>query len=400
MPHDAINRTSVIPGDVYIQTRFKPKPVYWGKRDYEVVRTVRPKSKKSPKYPGQPRPMLDWSASGCHLTADTYGSVFDNDGYFFTRYTGCVVSASDPYYFPATDYGLRTDVVNRALSHFVEREVQVNTALREMGATVKQVTDTTKQVSGQVRDIGHWLQDAVTKGHLSPARSARFWNTRIRNLKDTFFDIPSQYLGYIFGWAQMKDDMDATFDHLRDHRRYGGIAPGFYLKSRRELANTGIWGLTSVPGIAVECDVELKLTARASFRFELPDWAYDALPPVSAFSNFWEQTPYSFLINTFVPVGTWLQAVEACQLSPFFKEGCSVLKWEMSPVGYVRSMNPEFDVRSRVYGSQYSYSRVTYDSIYQAVTFPELRSPLNLDNAITSVSLLLQRIIPGAIHGR
>ena len=74
-------------------------------------------------------------------------------------------------------------------------------------------------------------------------------------------------------------------------------------------------------GFRLKATTVEQVRATSSFVYTLPDWWFDELPTVSAFSENWNVLRMSFVVDWALPIGTWLQAVEAAQLSPFFTDG-------------------------------------------------------------------------------
>jgi hypothetical protein len=141
---------------------------------------------------------------------------------------------------------------------------------------------------------------------------------------------------------------------------------------------------------------DLMQIERCGLTFSFPDWYQESLPVISPFGNLWEQTPYSFIADWFLPIGDWVASMESMQLAPFFKEGfqSSLIKRQFRNSRFSQADNA-FLFRSTsqlpVRGSDYWYERSVVHSLAEvAFRLPSLRNPLSLDHAAQGLALLTQ----------
>lgn len=126
------------------------------------------------------------------------------------------------------------------------------------------------------------------------------------------------WLEYRYGWRPLMLDVKEATAALMSTQR----VPGVVLRSRKSntLSNTQNISPTMVSSNAyyrwwVETTRELKATVKAGVRYRIADSSYSqflstslGLSLDSVPSTIWELVPYSFVVDWFVDVGSWLRA--------------------------------------------------------------------------------------------
>lgn len=264
--------------------------------------------------------------------------------------------------------------------------MESNVAMRELGQSVRMVGDNVKQAAKLVDTIPG-----------SPKEFLKFLATPVKEGVRGWRGAPGKYLEYLYGWKNVIDDTNAIFDHLggvHEHLEGVGFQVKAKLKSSSEDTFTGAWGWSDN---TCESTCTTIQSEKAGFRFLLPDWWYEELPPVAPFTSGWERTWMSFILDWSLPIGSWLGAMEAMQFSPFFQGG-----WWATLV-----TRTTIDVRFKPYVNQkilsyshaprhcvdYRYERGLYTTLGSAILqMPDLRSPLSVSHLAQGLSLLTQAL--------
>lgn len=281
----------------------------------------------------------------------------------------------------------RVEALRDALGRFGENEVQLGTALQESKQTAAMVG---KYYTGANQLAGKLL---------SAAQGSKRVRQQFRDFaRNGWRSVPSVYLEYLFGVAPLADDCQNAMMVLRDsmekRRAFLLVLRGKFQRS--DTFRSSSWYSPDAGGLKnVMADFNVTQRDRAVLRFQLPDWYWDRLPPVTPFRQAWNTTSLSFVVDWALPISSWLSGFEGMQLRPFFRDGCVSTKmtrtvsgafWE-EPKGY--TFIPE-----RAGGRDYSYARAVFDTFptEELFTLPKLRSELGLNQLRVGAALLGQRI--------
>jgi hypothetical protein len=134
--------------------------------------------------------------------------------------------------------------------------------------------------------------------------------------------IPGWYLEYLYGWKPLADDITNVVDELLFARECGET---LHLVLKAKSKSDGLVTLsdadfgTNVATIQHLC--RKTQMSSCSYRYDIPSRALDAVEPTGFFGNLWEGTPYSFVLDWALPIGTRLTAIEAQALGIYFVEG-------------------------------------------------------------------------------
>lgn len=274
--------------------------------------------------------------------------------------------------------------VRRALGHFTEAEMQFGVALKEVGSTCGLLRNYYKGVSkglGQVTDLAY--KDANFR------RSMRNW---IKGYKE----IPSRYLEFIYGIRPLADDIANAVDVLTDDKE-ARRGFGLRLRGKFKYSEEQTVQLNCVPNSVCRANLVMQAKAKASLKFNLPSWYWDKLPTVTFFSEIYETTRLSFVLDWVLPLGEWISGFEGFQLRPFFQEGSSTIF--LSRVGRSATVIPsppwapsrtEIPLR----WTEYNMSRVAFTSFPSGLIMriPRLRNSLGIDKMDQASALAGQRL--------
>lgn len=236
----------------------------------------------------------------------------DWSGHHVARQTGPVCLNFLGYPNVSTGDGLLVNTRHRALSKATESTKQLNAALAQMKGTVA--------LAGQFSRAASTRLDAIMSG-----RKGLF---RRLGPMSGWRELPSEYLAYLYGIAPLGDDLANALDRLA-WMNAKGFALSMILKSKGKLTETFdqpislIWpgGTGIAPPSTTRIMGRRHIEVKVGYRFDIPAWYLDQTPVRAPFSTAYELTPYSFVLDWFLPVGNWLGALESMQYSPFFVEG-------------------------------------------------------------------------------
>lgn len=211
-------------------------------------------------------------------------------------------------------------------------------------------------------------------------------------------DVPGDYLGYIYGLAPLADDIANGFDQLsglaKQNMSYGYSIRG---GSSRNTPYADRVRANKYANFAFKTQGMRKSFARVGYEYRFPHWWIENNPIVTPFSDAWELTRMSFVLDWVLPVGNWLGAMESAQFDPYFHQGYEV--WgaqEVVPTGsqFVslgdsrdHMSNDGFRIR------RFRFTRVgldSEDSPSTRVKFPSFRNFLGVSHAAQAMSLLTQ----------
>lgn len=342
-------------------------------------RMCRPQSTVNPVRQDGTRSKAAWYGYGGRSVSRSLTAEYTPFPTLVFRYSGEPESPLRPWelgQIPLVDDNLEATVMRQCLAQFTERDVQLNAATREIGSTFK-------MVGNMATGLAHGLDDLMAR---------EFPRERMSSWKK----LPSAYLQYLYGWAPIADDVSNAFSSLLKRNAAG---EKFYLSLRKTAKRQGSQLLKRdifMGQIPVESMFTLTQVSRAVMDFVLPAWYFDRLPTVSGFGSLYESTPYSFVLDWFIPIGEWIGAVESAQLWPFFMGGTRSTQMKRTLL-YDR-MVARSDGQTSTQGSvrssseDYSYTRQVVNSMQEGIIFarPSLRNPLSLSHAAQGLSLLTQ----------
>lgn len=350
--------------------------------------TVRPASVNSPKRPDGTRAPRNWTSRGGTFIGPSGRLSVANTGTVIRVSTGRLMTAPPSLgsIAPATPVSdLHAYAVRRALGNFGEAEMQFGVALREVGSTCKLVTDYYRR-SADV--LGRVTQDVVNRPGFKRAMKqyVRGWR-----------QAPSRYLEYLYGMKPLADEIANAVEVLTDSKE---AKRGFGLRLRGKYKSYEAQEvqLNCVTFTVAKAQLALRCQSKASLKFNLPDWYWDELPPVTAFSELYETTSLSFVLDWVLPLGEWIRGFEGFQLRPFFQEGSSTVF--LRRVGTRATIVPSagWTPSANALGIQwreYYMNRIAFTSFpsYLIMRVPRLRLALSIDKMDDASALAAQRLM-------
>lgn len=343
-------------------------------------------STNNPRRADGTRPMAPWSRGGGN-NSGVRGLLIYKSGSVEQIYQGLLAS---PGPFPGSIVAPfpegRAEALRSALGKFGESDVKLGIAMQE----IRQTTDM----------VGKYYTNAnqLTGKLVSAVNGSKRVRQQFRDfLKNGWRDVPSSYLEYLFGMAPLAGDVQNAMMVLQDTKETRGAMllslRGSF--SRTDTFRSPSWYAPSAGALnGVTADFVVNQRDRAVLLFQLPDWYWDRLPPVTPFRQAWGTARLSFVADWIVPISSWLSGFEGLQLRPFFKEGSVSTKLERTVSGAYWSLPKWQFIPERAGGKDYSYSRAVLDSFptEELFSLPRLNPVLGLSQLRVGSALLGQKM--------
>lgn len=227
-----------------------------------------------------------------------------------------------------------------------------------------------------------------------------------RKLRGT--DIANQWLSLQYGWLPMMDDVYQLINqtHRRESSRFvvfkaGGRSAG----SRRTLEYDTVYGSNLYYGM-VDSSVKTGYMIRARPNLSIAEPA--ALGFTNPLGVLWEITPWSFVVDWFLPVGNYLDQLTADHGWTFL-DGCkSVLRKADASMSASRSLNYysggwSYTNSYQIKGYRYyvDFGRAVLTN-FPRPKLPQFKNPFSTGHLWNSIALLSQVVSGGPVssHGR
>jgi hypothetical protein len=193
--------------------------------------------------------------------------------------------------------------------------MQASAALRQLDDTLRLAGDFS---STAARDLER-LMDGGKKGLARNLGKMSQWRK-----------VPDRYLAYLYGVAPLADDLSNAFEQLSLYNERGN-GLNVVVRAGQKLTETTPSHVINLNSGSGGFQAGLlwgtrKIGVRCGYRFDIPDWYLQQGPILTPFSEAYELTKMSFVLDWFLPVGNWISSMESAQFSPFFKEGFEVIK--------------------------------------------------------------------------
>lgn len=279
--------------------------------------------------------------------------------------------------------------------------VQALVSLAEMHKTIEMI--------GNVALTLHRFRNALKSGasieKIYEILGGKFPKAKVR--RGITEPIYNRWLEYRYGWTPLVMELQGAFKALDKTRtiKVRGTARGKAVSSKdqtRVVTRTPMFG----PAQAVLGDAELTfdqqetVECRAYAMFEVSkefqtvrDFGFTEIPLA-----LWELVPYSFVVDWFLPVGDWLEAVTPKLGVTIRAEGITtrrtthlsrrVTAWNKTFSGGV-----SYDVvgATSLHDQRFLTTVERVPSLSDALTFPSINVKLNVKRAIDALALLSQR---------
>lgn len=275
--------------------------------------------------------------------------------------------------------------IRDALGSFGENSQQLGVALQELKGTGELLAKYYKEAAHGIGKVA----DAVQ----SPREGS--FRKQMKDFARGWRKAPSRYIEYLYGIKPIADDIANAID-VQTEYKHQGYDFRLTLRGKYRMNDERKEFVRPPPNCTAHIVQKQSFDCKASLVFSLPPWYWDELPTVTPFSQFYDTTRLSFVLDWALPIGDWVRGVEGFQLRPFFKEGSTTV--------FVRSLGRTVEVQPQVGFSCssaqlacsemcYVMSRRAFFSFPSEAVFslPKLRSVLQLKHMDDAAGLLGQR---------
>jgi len=370
-----------------------PEPYRYSGVDASVFRIwKRPESVNSPIRPDGTRAPRYYSADFLSGTPFTGKGEFYNPNFPGSKgtHTGHALLGLPEKVVPdATVEAFLANNRLRALEQWTESS-------KELNAFMAQANQTGKMIGKAAGTFARGL-DNLMRGPKGLFK--RFG--RMANWKDT----PGKYLEFCYGWSPLGDDVANAFDRLGVLAEHTDYIMRFSLRSRKapptqdlKLDGSNSSVLVRYPGHALVGSATVYGTREVftpvQYTYQLPNWVAQNVPDISPFSTLYELMPYSFVLDWFVPIGSFIGAFEASQIAPFFTEGSET--WFIRDTYHSVKVDLDYPFDYRCHYYNISGRRVVAGMVrvpvgsHPSLTRPRLKPLPGITQGAQGLSLLAQ----------
>lgn len=295
------------------------------------------------------------------------------------------------------DPALADDVLRKCLSQMLEDDVAFNAFMLQGKQALRMVTNL-------ATGIAHGTDSLMTADFGSPKKFKRFLagaaDSAIRNFS-------GKYLEFLYGWKPLADDVENAFSAMIDGYT-GPEAKTFRMSVRksRRLKQDLTVNVQSSAYWTSNWWWEQTLTrtnrAKVVLHYQFPNQVGEMLPTMTPFGTLWELTPWSFVVDWFVPIGDWVGAMEATQYAIYMTDAVltqsvevasgrgATSSWTTKVIPY-----PWKDLGSRpprLSGKSFYMTREVLSpvAVLDRIRFPSFSSKFGLPQATQALALLQQ----------
>lgn len=303
------------------------------------------------------------------------------------------------------DFTMATSLLNdarmKSLSGLSESHMQFNVAAAEARGTISTITQFAQKAGRGIMDTYNAAKRKGFQGSrwLGSGKkvSRKEWDDLGGLPPNKWQDIPSDYLGYLYGLAPLADDIANGLDQLGDLQKKE-MQYGYTIRASR-IHVEDYDQLVSPPSSAFPfvCRGKRTSVGRCRYNYVFPDWWIKQTPIVTPFSEAYEMARLSFVLDWVIPVGNWIGAMESAQFDPYFREGFELRVAEEVARGPFRSVTTgvttgimsNTDWRIRRYRMHREALGVEQRPTFRT-TFPSFKTYLGLSQASQALSLMAQ----------
>ncbi len=277
---------------------------------------------------------------------------------------------------------------SKALLKLKDQKVNLGVAMAELHETADLVSTACSRIASGVR--------AYRKRH-----NTSIWNQikqeGQKNGKHHYYAIPGDWLELQYGWNPLMQDIQGACEALSKRTR---DSKSFDVKVTGACKDTykRKWVKAMYAGFGhYRCTDFVQFNSRTVLYYSLNN------PLLATFSSLgltnpaeivWERIPYSFVVDWFLPVGSWLSSMDA-DFGWSFKAGANTCFTKVTGNGSALPDNPDpnnFDVV--VGNGDYNYkgwvlNRLVFGST-PGVGLPHFKNPFSAHHVANAISLLVQ----------
>lgn len=349
-----------------------------------VFMRSRPKSVNSPIRSDGTRAPKNWSSTGLSEVlpiAETRWSQ-DQAGKYMTVWNSGTIPSMACRYVDGISISAPPKLWERAdgnaLDNAKRQKVNLGVALAEARTTARMIGQTAERIGKMVNAF-------------KAKNPKKIWDAVKRGGRH----MPASYLEMSYGWSPLLQDVLGSAEALAEAqnlgRRFSVVVKGAASETSRHSQRKEWAGLYDLVYEGV-----IKHRVEVVLRFDLPANMLDSLSSLGLTNPLaiqYELVPYSFVLDWFLPVGDWVNRLDAGSYLTFREGSRSVMSRVNSRSHYedrdefaYRYNKSTKTIRPGILRA-HEFSRTVLTSIPRN-PLPSLRSPLSLDKMAKGLSLL------------
>jgi hypothetical protein len=279
----------------------------------------------------------------------------------------------------AVPQGMIDQVTTELLGKLADRKVHLGNAIAESRKTIGTIVSRTTKVLSAYKSLRKG-NIALAAKHLGIDFKKGFLH---RSIADTWLEMQ-------YGWLPLLSDIYGASEELKDQDRQADQIVRVARQIGRVSQNPGF----SHPSTTVEGSCQISLKAYAFYRVsdETQVWL-SSLGLLNPAEVAWELTPFSFVLDWFIPVGDFLEGLTAATGMQFIDGGYAIKargKFEATdlpidkPPSGSSVLNPRFDLT--ITSEAFCFTRVKMSSPPRASLYA--KSPYSDKRVFNAVALL------------
>lgn len=347
--------------------------------------------------------IVDNPAPHCTLTrtqADPSSGCSQGVHQIYVNGYGWTLAGSSLPAFPSFMEG---SAVSKALLKLKNQRPNLGVAFAERKQTADLFSSNVKKIAQQIRTFKHehpkdWMQVLAARGAIHPKYGGeirkRLNKREFRKLRV----IPNRFLELQYGWKPLLSDIDDSCRALshrdQDANRYnvhvvGTSGYGDKLSWRKITNLTTFYGYDVVDVRKYACKVVLY------YRLRNPVLAtFSSLGLTNPALILWEKAKFSFVLDWVLPVGNWLNTLDADFGWDFLSGTCSKMTRLTATSNFRATGLLSGDIRVSLSGDTYAaqgfgMTRTVYASAPWA-GLPRFKNPFSGQHVANAVALLAQ----------
>jgi hypothetical protein len=215
-------------------------------------------------------------------------------------------------------------------------------------------------------------------------------------------NVPGRYLEWCYGVTPLLQDIDGSMQKIAEaqnlHRPLRLKVVGVVQEEELDFLLSYIWTSSSITSPKVEWRCRRTKLVRYSLCYDVPNWVLKDVSELGLSNpllTLYELVPYSFVLDWVIPVGDWLNALDAGAFLEF-KEGSrtDMVRCDRSFVNFNPDDNPGVTLNGLRLSNQraggFSIDRYPIHSKPVFPGIPRLRKPFQLDKLAKGLALLTQ----------